>query len=200
MGAFEFNSSNYSNSVLDGGMSTYGKNTPLSYGSGFNANNQSLGSFTMENGYNSQPLNLQTSPYSTMGNYGGNPGEFYSSSFGNGNNAYNGSGLANTFNNTPTPAPTGNIMSSFLQQPDGSGGYGAAGLGIAQSLGNAYFAYEGLKSYKAATKETKRQFDMNYGASRQEYNTRLRDRQTARNAANPGTQSVDSYMNENQIA
>jgi hypothetical protein len=98
------------------------------------------------------------------------------------------------------PKPGGSIWSNALKQPDGSGGWGSMALGVAESAANAYFAYQGLNAYKENTKNAKREFDMNYGASRQEYNTNLRDRQIARNSSNPGgAQDVESYMNENQI-
>lgn len=200
MGDFTFKSNNYSNSMLDGGMSTYGPNTPLSY-PGANTNNGSLGSFSMGNGYSTQPLNLEASPFSTMSNYGGNPGNFNSSALGNGNAEYGGAGLVDQFKAAGGgPKPVGSIWSNVLKQPDGSGGWGSMALGVAEGAANYYFADQGLNAYKENTKNAKREFDMNYGASRQEYNTSLKDRQDARVASDPGSyQDTESYMKENQI-
>lgn len=85
---------------------------------------------------------------------------------------------------------------------DGSRTMGAAMPLIqgAASLGNLYM---GMKNYglaKDSMKESRRQFDMNYGNQRDATNTYMEDRQRARNAASPGqVESTEDYMNRNRI-
>ena len=94
--------------------------------------------------------------------------------------------------------------SGFLQKKDASGmtsgGWGTAGLGIAQGLGNAWMGMQNLKVAKDTLKANKEQFALNYGAQKQTTNTALEDRQRARVAANSTAyQSVGDYMNKNRI-
>lgn len=94
--------------------------------------------------------------------------------------------------------------SGFLQKKDASGmtsgGWGTAGLGIAQGLGNAWMGMQSLKVAKDTLKANKEQFALNYGAQKQTTNTALEDRQRARVAANSTAyQSVGDYMNKNRI-
>lgn len=90
-------------------------------------------------------------------------------------------------------------MKSFLGDKD-SMGWGTPVMGGLQSL---LGAYTGMKQYgiaKDRLKESKRQFDLNYGAQQKSMNTRLRDRQAARVASNPNAyESVGSYMDKNRI-
>lgn len=85
---------------------------------------------------------------------------------------------------------------------DGTQANGWAGttLGAAGGLANAWL---GMKQYGLAKEqlaENKRQFQMNYDAQKKTTNTRLRDRQRARVASNPGAyQSVGDYMNQNGV-
>lgn len=102
------------------------------------------------------------------------------------------------------PKQPGSIWDSFLPSKDmygmTSGGWGSAGLGIAQGLGSAYM---GMKQYglaKSALEESKKQFNLNYDAQRKTTNAALEDRQAARVASNPGAyQSVGDYMKKNGI-
>lgn len=68
------------------------------------------------------------------------------------------------------------------------------------ALGNLYM---GMKNYglaKDSLKESRRQFDLNYGAQRDSLNTYMEDRQNARNAASPGQHmSTAEYMERNRI-
>ena len=94
--------------------------------------------------------------------------------------------------------------SGFLQKKDASGmtsgGWGTAGLGIAQGLGNSWMGMQSLKVAKDTLKANKEQFALNYGAQKQTTNTALEDRQRARVAANSTAyQSVGDYMNKNRI-
>lgn len=94
--------------------------------------------------------------------------------------------------------------SGFLQKKDASGmtsgGWGTAGLGIAQGLSNAWMGMQNLKVAKDTLKANKEQFALNYGAQKQTTNTALEDRQRARVAANSTAyQSVGDYMNKNRI-
>lgn len=80
--------------------------------------------------------------------------------------------------------------------PDGTkhAGWGGLALGAASGIGNAYL---GMKQYglaKDSLKENKRQFNQNFGAQQKMTNSRLEDRQNARNAASGGQQDTASYM------
>lgn len=81
-----------------------------------------------------------------------------------------------------------------------SKGWAPVALGIGQAI---YGGMQGQKAQKLAEsqfKESKRQFDLNYGAQRQGINTQLEDRQRARVASNPGAyESVSSYLDKNRI-
>ncbi|GEK52348.1 hypothetical protein [Vreelandella venusta] len=96
------------------------------------------------------------------------------------------------------------LLQSLTGYTDSSGiksnGWGGMALGAASGLGSAYL---GMKQYGMAKKqlsESKRQFDLNYGAQRQMVNTDLEDRQRARVASNPTAyESVGSYMDRNKV-
>jgi hypothetical protein len=79
-------------------------------------------------------------------------------------------------------------------------GWGGAALGLAQGLGNAWM---GMKQYglaKDQLAQSKKQFELNYGAQQKTTNAALEDRQKARVASNPGAyQSVGDYMKKNGI-
>lgn len=109
------------------------------------------------------------------------------------------------------PAPvtgTAAIQPTTLQgmtgytAPDGTqfNGWGGMALGAAQAGANLFM---GMKNYglaKDSLKESRRQFDLNYGAQRDTLNTRMEDRQRARVASNPTAyQSVGDYMDQNRI-
>ena len=99
----------------------------------------------------------------------------------------------------------GSLLDSFFRTKDAktgmeSGGWGQAGLGIAQGLGSAYM---GLKQYGLAKDQLafqKSAYNKNYAAQRQSTNTDMADRQAARVAANSSYESVGSYMDKNRIA
>lgn len=79
-------------------------------------------------------------------------------------------------------------------------GWGGLALGGISALGGAFL---GMKQYGLAKKqlaETKRQFDLNYGAQVKNMNTAMEDRQRTRVANNAAlNESVDSYMAKNRI-
>ena len=79
-------------------------------------------------------------------------------------------------------------------------GWGSAALGVAQGLGNTFM---GMKQYglaKDQLAQSKKQFELNYGAQKKTTNTALEDRQAARVASNSGAyQSVGDYMKKNGI-
>lgn len=106
------------------------------------------------------------------------------------------------WNATPQYEPT--MLQQITGYTDKDGikteGWGGLALGAASALGGAFM---GMKQYGVAKQqlaESKRQFDVNYGAQRQLINTELEDRQRARVASNPSAyQSVGTYMNENKV-
>lgn len=79
-------------------------------------------------------------------------------------------------------------------------GWGGAALGLAQGLGNAWM---GMKQYglaKDQLAQSKKQFELNFGAQKKITNSALEDRQRARVASNPGAyESVGEYMKKNGI-
>ena len=89
------------------------------------------------------------------------------------------------------------------QNPDGFDwlGTGQLALNTFTGLANAYL---GMKEYGLAKdifKQNKKEFALNYDANRQLTNARLRDRQAARVASNPGAyQPLSEYMDQNGIA
>lgn len=94
--------------------------------------------------------------------------------------------------------------SGFLTQTDKNGlttqGWGGLALGGAQGIANLWMGMQQYGLAKKQLSESKRQFDLNYGAQRQTANTRMEDRQAARVASNSGAyQSVDAYMAKNAI-
>lgn len=88
----------------------------------------------------------------------------------------------------------------FGNSKAGTNGFAGTALGALQGLGSAYL---GMKQYGLAKdkfEESKRQFELNYGAQKKLTNSRLEDRQRARVASNPGAyESVGSYMNKNGL-
>ena len=126
------------------------------------------------------------------------------------------SGLLGMVDTSPNVAPPiarpvtaqADFKPSFMQGLTGytdqegikTDGWGGLALGAASALGGAFM---GMKQYgmaKQQLSESKRQFDMNYGAQRQTINTELEDRQRARVASNPSAyQSVGDYMNQNKV-
>lgn len=79
-------------------------------------------------------------------------------------------------------------------------GWAAPAIGIAQAVMGGINGNRQLGLYEDAQKESKRQFNLNYGAQRQTTNTQLEDRQRARVASNPSAyESVDSYLEKNRI-
>lgn len=84
---------------------------------------------------------------------------------------------------------------------DFANNYGGLLLGGLQTGANLFM---GMKQYGMAKKafdESKRQFELNYGAQKKLTNARLEDRQLARLAADPNRyKSVDEYMKQNGVA
>lgn len=79
-------------------------------------------------------------------------------------------------------------------------GWGAPVIGAAQGLANAYLGFKTLGMEKDKLAESKRQFEMNWGAQQKAVNSRLEDRQRARVASNATAyQSPTDYMKQNGI-
>jgi hypothetical protein len=79
-------------------------------------------------------------------------------------------------------------------------GWGGTAIGVLQGLGNAWM---GMKQYglaKDQLAQSKKQFELNFGAQQKTVNSQLEDRQRARVASNPSAyQSVGDYMKKNGI-
>jgi len=103
----------------------------------------------------------------------------------------------------PQQSQAGGIMSMlFGNSEDGTIGALAPTASALTGLAGSYL---GMKQYglaKKAFRESKRQFQLNFDAQKQDYNTKLKDRQRAR-INNAGTESryksVGEYMNKNGI-
>ena len=150
--------------------------------------------------------------YSLMGNYGQPSG--FDGAGGGGFSFAPLSSVAQLGSNAVVPETAApGIFSSFFPQQSKdpisgavttNGGYGQAGLGIAQGAFNAWM---GMKQYGLAKQqlaEGKQQFALNYDAQRTTTNAQLQDRQNARIAGNGGLagsgyQSVGDYMMNNGI-
>ena len=79
-------------------------------------------------------------------------------------------------------------------------GWGGFALGAAQTAVSGYLGWKQLQLAKSQLKESKRQFNLNFGAQQKLTNSRLEDRQRARVAYDPGGyESVSSYMQKNGI-
>jgi len=79
-------------------------------------------------------------------------------------------------------------------------GMALTGLNALTGVAGAYVGWQQFKTAQDSLKENKRQFNLNYEASKKNYNTTIEDRQRARVAANPRAyQSVSSYMTKNGI-
>lgn len=95
----------------------------------------------------------------------------------------------------------GGLLDGFFSKtnPDGTTklGTGMQALGMLQGLGNLYL---GMKNYglaKDTLNQSKKEFEMNWGAQKNMVNSQLQDRQRARVASNPGAyQSVGDYMQQ----
>ena len=99
-------------------------------------------------------------------------------------------GIKNAWNGGGTDVNGNQTMNQFSQ-----------GLNAVTGLTSAWFGLEKLKQSKKSFSESRKQFALNYGAQRQDYNTKLEDRQRARVASNPGAyKSVSDYMPNNRIA
>jgi len=103
----------------------------------------------------------------------------------------------------PQQSESGGVINWLFGNPDeGTSGNLAATASALTGLAGSYL---GMKQYglaKKAFRESKRQFQLNFDAQKQDYNTKLRDRQRAR-INNAGTESryksVGEHMNENGI-
>ena len=103
----------------------------------------------------------------------------------------------------PQQSQAGGIMSMLFGNPDeGTSGNLAPAVSALTGLAGSYL---GMKQYGLAKKtfrESKRQFQLNFDAQKQDYNTKLKDRQRAR-INNAGTESryksIGEYMNKNGI-
>lgn len=86
---------------------------------------------------------------------------------------------------------------------DREGTRGPSGLGTTiDAISGLSQLYFGLKSFGLAKdqfKESKRQFNLNFGAQAQTVNTRLEARQRAQVAANPDAEAVDTFLARNRI-
>lgn len=154
--------------------------------------------------------------YSNMINYGLNTslapvdyglGDFNSmSSYGlqmPGSSGASGLGLqpsSDALSNWGTSSLGSGSNSNPLGTVNGWMGTAAQGMDLLKGLTNIYL---GMKQYglmKKQLAENRRQFNLNYEAQKNLINTRMKDRQEARVAANPTAyQSVDEYMKQNGI-
>lgn len=156
------------------------------------------------------PISTGSNLFSGM-NYGGTG--FNASRFVPTDLAYDeiGKNLSNVPMYNPDVSSTGLKMPSFsgvggtpeadFSMKDFANNYGGLILGGLQTGANLFM---GMKQYGMAKKafdESKRQFELNYGAQKNLTNARLEDRQRARLAADPNAyKPVNEYMKQNGVA
>lgn len=103
----------------------------------------------------------------------------------------------------PAAAGGGGLFSSFLQNPDGSGGWGSAALDTFSGLSNAWLGMQQYGLAKDALKHSKKQFSSNFNAQATTHNADIEARQNARIlSAGSGSgqyQSTADYMDKNRI-
>ena len=96
----------------------------------------------------------------------------------------------------------GGASTSFLDKMmgyEGKNGYvpgwGGMALSAASGIGQSLMSMKQYGLMEDQLKESKRQFDINYGMQRKSFNNQLEDRQRARVASNPGAyESVVDHM------
>lgn len=88
----------------------------------------------------------------------------------------------------------GSMWDNFLGKP-GQQGWGSLALGAASGLMNGFMGMKQLSLGKKTLEQNRRQFDLNFAAQQKMTNSRLEDRQRARNAGTPGFHmSTEDYM------
>lgn len=110
--------------------------------------------------------------------------------------------LDNLYQYATTSIPTVGADSGtdWLEMLSDKNGLGGMALGGAQLLSSMYFGNKQLGLAEDQLKESKRQFDLNWGAQKKLTNARMEDRQRARVASNPNAyRSVSEYMDQNRI-
>lgn len=81
-----------------------------------------------------------------------------------------------------------------------TGGWAPIALGAGQALFGAMQGNKATALAEKQFKESQRQFDLNFNASRKSINTELEDRQRARVASNSGAyESVNDYLKKNAV-
>lgn len=127
--------------------------------------------------------------YAQMGNWGG-PATTFGGRVGE---AYNG--LTNGISNTLTRIGESGPVTTFKSMPGTDQMMALAGT--ASALGGLWNGYNQNRMAKKQFNLQRDMWNQQWGASKQQYNTQLADRQSARVASNPNAyQSVSSYMNQ----
>lgn len=94
----------------------------------------------------------------------------------------------------------GSIFGSTAANGVKTQGWGGTALGVANGISNAWMGMQQYGLAKDQLAQSKKQFELNYGAQQKTTNAALSDRQAARVASNPGAyQSVADYMKTNGI-
>ena len=155
------------------------------------------------------PFNFDLSNLFGGSGGGGGTGNLFSNLFGNGGGAGGsfGTQAGNIIGNNGGNGAGPGLFSrqSLFGGTDPSTGISTGGWApIALGAGQALFgAMQGNKATALAEKqfkEGKRQFDLNFNASRKSINTELEDRQRARVASNSGAyESVGDYLKKNAV-
>lgn len=108
-------------------------------------------------------------------------------------------------NITPGSMSSNSSWWNSLFDQTGANGVKTQGMAMpliagASALMNGFMGYKQYGLQKDALAQTKKEFDMNWGAQQKTTNSALEDRQRARVASNPGAyQSVGDYMKKNGI-
>lgn len=109
------------------------------------------------------------------------------------------SGLMSGFGNIFS---SGSLFGSTEASGKQTSGWAMPAINLVSGLLSMQQGKEAQKFAKSQLAESKRQFDMNYGAQRQSINTELEDRQRARVASAGGSgayEDVNTYLDKNRI-
>ena len=178
------------------------------YNSGIDWNQNPLANQTQQNyqgmmaGFNP----VQSSPNLSMNWGGGTPQTplVYQPQFYNQAGGLNQTGI-NALNTSGNPAPEGFLgkLGGLFGSTDEFGKFQPSGLTVGAQLGMGMFnAWGGMRQLNLAKDQFKFQkdaYNKNYQNQKQLTNTRMEDRQNARNAFSDRHEKTDSYMERNRI-
>lgn len=158
--------------------------------------------------YSDSPMTMGFTPeldLSSLGSFGQVLNGMGGAGTGTGSTAVNvadnsaGGGLMSGFGNIFS---SGSLFGSTEASGKQTSGWAMPAINLVTGLLSMQQGKKAEKFAKSQLAESKRQFDMNYGAQRQSINTELEDRQRARVASAGGSgayEDVNTYLEKNRI-